>query len=87
MRYLKKFEGFDDPESSEDDDLNFSGYPVANVSGRKHNYFDSEEDDEFVEPIEEDDNKKGTHLSHCFQGEYKDSCKYGEDETCPARPI
>lgn len=23
------------------------------------------------------------HLSHCFQGEYSDSCKYGEDD-CPA---
>ena len=27
-----------------------------------------------------------THLSHCFQGEYKCSCKYGEYETCPANP-
>lgn len=26
----------------------------------------------------------GVHLSHCYQGEYHDSCKYG-DEFCPAR--
>ncbi len=26
-----------------------------------------------------------THLSHCYQGEYFDSCKY-LDEDCPAKP-
>jgi hypothetical protein len=27
------------------------------------------------------------HLTHCYQGEYySDSCKYGEDDTCPAKP-
>ena len=30
---------------------------------------------------------KGVHLRHCFQGEHATNCKYGEDETCPARPI
>ena len=24
------------------------------------------------------------HLRHCVQGEYETSCKYGEDEECPA---
>lgn len=28
----------------------------------------------------------GVHFNHCFQGEYIDSCKYG-DENCPAKPI
>lgn len=27
----------------------------------------------------------GAHLSHCYQGEWEDSCKYG-DEDCPAKP-
>lgn len=27
----------------------------------------------------------GTHLSHCYQDEYKTSCKYG-DADCPAKP-
>jgi len=26
------------------------------------------------------------HLRHCYQGEYKTSCKYGEDNICPANP-
>ena len=26
----------------------------------------------------------GVHLSHCYTGEYKDTCKYG-DEKCPAQ--
>ncbi len=26
----------------------------------------------------------GVHLSHCNFGEYQNSCKYGEDEDCPA---
>jgi hypothetical protein len=25
------------------------------------------------------------HLRHCYQGNYPNSCKYGEDRTCPAR--
>jgi hypothetical protein len=28
----------------------------------------------------------GVHLRHCYQGEYKDSCKYGEDD-CPTKPL
>jgi len=28
--------------------------------------------------------KDGVHLRHCYQGEYSDSCKYG-DEDCPAK--
>jgi hypothetical protein len=28
----------------------------------------------------------GVHLRHCYQGEYKDGCKYGED-ACPAKPL
>jgi hypothetical protein len=27
----------------------------------------------------------GVHFRHCYQGEYEDSCKYGEDN-CPAKP-
>jgi hypothetical protein len=27
----------------------------------------------------------GVHLRHCYQGEYEDGCKYGEDD-CPAKP-
>lgn len=27
----------------------------------------------------------GVHLSHCYMGEYPDSCKYGDDN-CPAKP-
>ena len=38
---------------------------------------------------------KGTHLSHCFtgkasdddDGEYNHSCKYGDDDECPAREV
>jgi len=26
------------------------------------------------------------HLRHCYQGEYEDGCKYGEDD-CPAKPL
>lgn len=29
-------------------------------------------------------NDSETHLRHCYQGEYEDSCKYGEDD-CPAK--
>jgi hypothetical protein len=28
---------------------------------------------------------EGVHLAHCFQGEYKTTCKYGDDN-CPAQP-
>ena len=28
----------------------------------------------------------GVHLRHCYQGEYEDSCKYGEND-CPAKPL
>jgi hypothetical protein len=27
----------------------------------------------------------GVHIKHCYQGEYEDGCKYGEDN-CPAKP-
>ncbi len=27
--------------------------------------------------------ERGTHMSHCYQGEYEGSCKYG-DRDCPA---
>ncbi len=27
----------------------------------------------------------GVHFRHCYQGEYEDGCKYGEDD-CPAKP-
>lgn len=27
----------------------------------------------------------GTHLTHCYQGEYPITCKYGEAD-CPAKP-
>ena len=27
---------------------------------------------------------QGVHMRHCNQGEYVGSCKYGEDDTCPA---
>jgi len=30
------------------------------------------------------DRELRTHLSHCNQGEYESSCKYGEDTVCPA---
>ena len=30
-------------------------------------------------------NTDGVHLKHCFQGEYKYGCKYGNDN-CPAKP-
>ena len=28
----------------------------------------------------------GVHLRHCYQGEYEDDCKYGEND-CPAKPL
>ena len=28
----------------------------------------------------------GVHLRHCYQGEYENGCKYGEDD-CPAKPL
>jgi hypothetical protein len=31
-------------------------------------------------------NDTAVHLRHCFQGEHENSCKYGEDKTCPAKP-
>jgi len=31
-------------------------------------------------------NDTQVHLNHCYQGEYKTNCKYGEDDTCPAKP-
>lgn len=31
-----------------------------------------------------DEREKAVHLSHCNQGEYMNSCKYGEFDTCPA---
>ena len=30
--------------------------------------------------------KEEVHRSHCYQGEYEDSCKYGEVD-CPAKPV
>jgi hypothetical protein len=36
------------------------------------------------EEDEQDDSR--VHLKHCYQGEYKDSCKYGEDD-CPTKPL
>jgi hypothetical protein len=30
------------------------------------------------------DQEEKVHLSHCNQGEYEGSCKYGQDNTCPA---
>lgn len=29
---------------------------------------------------------KQVHMSHCFQGEWEDWCKYGDDDDCPANP-
>lgn len=26
---------------------------------------------------------RGVHLAHCYQGDYEDGCKYGDDD-CPA---
>lgn len=31
-----------------------------------------------------DDRERGVHMAHCNQGLYAGSCKYGEQETCPA---
>lgn len=31
--------------------------------------------------------EKLTHFSHCFQGEYIISCKYGNKDNCPAKVI
>lgn len=28
----------------------------------------------------------GAHMSHCYQGEYETSCKYGDGNDCPAKP-
>jgi hypothetical protein len=36
-------------------------------------------------PIDAD--QIGVHMSHCFCGEYPDTCKYGDDDECPARPV
>ena len=37
-------------------------------------------------PLEEPkQDYSGVHLRHCYQGEYEDGCKYGEDD-CPAKP-
>jgi hypothetical protein len=42
---------------------------------------------ELVEPQEEHkQDYSGVHLRHCYQGEYEDGCKYGEDD-CPAKPL
>jgi len=32
-----------------------------------------------------EENEKKVHLRHCYQGEYDTSCKYGDDENCPAK--
>ncbi|MFA7307619.1 MAG: hypothetical protein WC026_13205 [Hyphomicrobium sp.] len=46
-------------------------------------------DAEFLLALSENKRKNDkilVHLEHCFQGEYKNSCKYGEDKTCPSNP-
>ncbi|MFY8161980.1 MAG: hypothetical protein ACOVNU_11670 [Candidatus Kapaibacteriota bacterium] len=46
-------------------------------------------DEEFshigVNPIKFENYLK-VHFNHCYQGEYEDGCKYGEDD-CPAQPL
>ena len=37
-------------------------------------------------PKEPKQDYSGVHLRHCYQGEYEDGCKYGEDD-CPAKPL
>jgi hypothetical protein len=38
-------------------------------------------------PIElPSDDYSRVHLRHCYQREYEDCCKYGEDD-CPAKPL
>lgn len=29
--------------------------------------------------------RNGVHMTHCYQGEYPDTCKYGNEPACPAR--
>jgi hypothetical protein len=44
-------------------------------------------DDVFFKSLEEHkQDYSGVHLRHCYQGEYEDGCKYGEDD-CPAKPL
>jgi hypothetical protein len=44
-------------------------------------------DDVFFKSLEESkQDYSGVHLRHCYQGEYEDGCKYGEDD-CPAKPL
>jgi hypothetical protein len=44
-------------------------------------------DDVFFKSLEEPkQDYSGVHLRHCYQGEYEDGCKYGEDD-CPAKPL
>ncbi|MFY8160828.1 MAG: hypothetical protein ACOVNU_05820 [Candidatus Kapaibacteriota bacterium] len=43
--------------------------------------------EEIIIPKEEPKHEySGVHLRHCYQGEYEDGCKYGEDD-CPAKPL
>ena len=50
--------------------------------------FDDAQHDLVVKTKAEMKNEKNqeVHLSHCFQGENEDTCKYGQDDTCPANP-
>ncbi len=51
--------------------------------------FDHSEDDILTSltPIElPSDDYCGVHLRHCYQREYEDCCKYGEDD-CTAKPL
>ncbi|MFY8160830.1 MAG: hypothetical protein ACOVNU_05830 [Candidatus Kapaibacteriota bacterium] len=42
--------------------------------------------EEIIIPKEELKHEYSVHLRHCYQGEYEDGCKYGEDD-CPAKPL
>jgi len=53
-----------------------------------NNFFDINKCKEILRQAKEMENKEReilVHRKHCFQGEYEDSCKYGDSETCPAR--
>jgi hypothetical protein len=77
--------------------VNNSSYEEVNIKSQHVDEFGNYIDDSFhsktdlysykiIIPKEEpEQDYSGVHFRHCYQGEYEDVCKYGEDD-CPAKP-
>ena len=71
-----------------------NGYKIAFYNGQEENCFGEKDVKRFAKLVDKIFGTKsrktkrskdyGVHMTHCFQGEYEHSCKYGEDNVCPA---